>query len=160
MRDLRLVTLCSLAVPLCAVTTCMTVIVVAEWAGGAVLTARPPTNLAEAAASGRADLVFRMLRSGEPAAAVYDVHPDVISSAVRRATALEAAIWSRQLELIELFDREGAIPVDVRRQLVCLADDLVVADVVEYLGPAEPPCVPEQAMNAVIARTHGGEDAR
>jgi hypothetical protein len=146
----------SAAVPLCAVTAYMAVVVLGEASGRTVLAARPPANLAEAAASGRADLVFRMMRAGDRATAVYDVHPDVISSEVRRATALEAAIWSRQLELIELFERAGAIPDDARRDLACLAVDLGVDDLAEHLAPAEPACVDGQAKQAVVARTRAG----
>lgn len=153
LRDLRLVVVSAMALPLCAVTACIAALVIAEWAGGTLFAARPPANLAEAAASGRADLVFRMLRSGERATALYDVHPDVISSDVRRATALEAAIWSRQIELMELFDRAGSIPPDARRDLACLAGDLGVDDLVERFGRVDPACTPGQALTAVIERT-------
>lgn len=153
MRDHRFVIACVAALPLCVVTIYLAAVSLTEAGGGSLLAARAPANVAEAAASGRADLVLRLLRHGERADAVYDVHPDVISSAVRRATALEAAIWSRQLELVELLDREGAIPHAERRALACLAGDLGVDDVAEYLGPVEPACVPDEAYNAVAART-------
>lgn len=153
MRDNRLVIACAAAAPLCVVTIYLVAVSLAEAGGGSLLAARAPANLAEAAASGRADLVVRLLRQGQRADAVYDVHPDVISSAVRRATALEAAIWSRQLELVELLEREGAIPQTERRALACLAGDLGVDDVAEYLGPVDPACVPDEAFNAVVART-------
>lgn len=160
MRAHRLVIACAAAAPLCLVTIYLVAVSLTEAGGAALLAARSPANLAEAAASGRADLVLRLLRQGERADAVYDVHPDVISSAVRQATALEAAIWSRQLELVELLEREGAIAPDVRRALACLAGDLGVDDIAEYLGPADPACVPDEALEAVVARTRPDEATR
>jgi hypothetical protein len=134
---------------------------IAERSGGTLFAAPTPANLAEAAGADRADLVVRFLRAGQDPARVYPIHRDVISSAVLHATALEAAIWSRQLEMIELLDRAGAIPPagDARRALACLAADLRVDDIVEYLSlPDAAPCVPEQALNAVMARTVSAEE--
>ena len=65
-------------------------------------------------------------------------------------------MWSRQLEMIELLDREGAIPPEggTRRALKCLAFDLGVDEVAEYLATADDaPCVPEEARTAVMSRT-------
>jgi hypothetical protein len=155
MRDFRQIVAAALAAPLCAVIVSVTAVMLIERGGGTLFAARVPANLAEAAASGRADLVVRYLRSGQQPSSVYAIHPDVISSAVLEATALEAAIWSRQVELIELLDREGAIPHGtVRPALACLATDLGAADIVQYLtGRGDTSCVPEQALSAVMART-------
>jgi hypothetical protein len=140
----------------CLALLCALGVGLAERSGGTLFAAPPPANLAEAAGSARADLVVLFLRAGEDPARVYPIHRDVISSAVLHATALEAAIWSRQLEMIELLDRAGAIPPGggARPALACLAADLHVEDVAKYLTSADdPPCVPEQALNAVMART-------
>ena len=132
----------------------MAAIAGAEGAGGTWLAARTPANIAEAAATARADLVVRFLDAGEDPRRVYPLHPDVISSTVRHATALEAAIWSHQRPLIELLDREGVIPDDGRQALACLAVDVGVDDIVGYLSPAAPPdCVRGEAMGQVTART-------
>ena len=129
-------------------------IAAAEGAGGTLLAARAPANLAEAAATARADLVVRFLEAGEDPARVYSLHPDVISSTVRHATALEAAVWSHQRPLIELLDREGAIPADGRHSLACLAADVGVDEIVAYLSPGVPPdCVRGEAIGHVTART-------
>jgi len=150
----------ALAVPLAITAIGLGAIALSERVGATLLDGRAPANLAEAGASARADLVIRFLRAGEDPARVYPVHQDVISSAVLEATALEAAIWSRQLEIVELLDREGAIPHDggTRRSLACLALDLGVDDVAEYLAAADAaPCMPEQALQAVMARTRSAE---
>jgi hypothetical protein len=150
----------ALAVPPCLALLCALGVGIAERSGGTLFAAPAPANLAEAAGAARADLVVRFLGRGQNPSDVYPIHRDVISSAVLRATALEAAIWSRQLEMIELFDRAGAIPPgsSARRALACLAADLNVDDVVEYLADAgAAPCVPEQALNAVMARTTAAE---
>jgi len=129
-------------------------IAAAESAGGTWLTARTPANIAEAAGTARADLVVRFLEAGQDPARVYPLHPDVISSTVLHATALEAAVWSHQRPLIELLDRKGAIPGGGRHALACLAADVGVDDIVGYLSPAAPPdCVRGEAMGQVTART-------
>jgi hypothetical protein len=129
-------------------------IAAAETAGGTWLAARAPANIAEAAATARADLVVRFLDAGEDPARVYPLHPDVISSTVQHATALEAAVWSHQRPLIELLDREGAIPGTGRHALACLAADVGVDDIVAYLAPGAPPdCVRGEAIGRVTART-------
>jgi hypothetical protein len=91
---------------------------------------------------------------------VYPLHPEVISSTVRYATALEAAVWSRQLPLMKLLDREGAIPGGGGREaLACLAADVGVDDIVAYLTPVAPPVCPRgEAMGRVTARTKRAEE--
>ena len=150
----------AVAVPLVGVTIYLGAIAAAERAGGTWSAARAPANLAEAAGSARADLVVRFLREGQDPARVYPLHPDVISSIVRHATALEAAIWSRRLPLIELLDREGALPEGAdRRALACLAADIEVDDVVAYLSPdGAAACMPGEALEGVLARTRGAGD--
>jgi hypothetical protein len=126
----------------------------AERGGGSLFAGPSPANLAEAAASGRGDDVVRRLRAGEDAFRVYDLRPDVISSSVQRATPAEAAMWSRQLLMIHLLDRGGAIGDAQRPELACLASDLGLDDVVEYLSPAAPPtCNPQAARDRVLSRT-------
>ena len=129
-------------------------IVAAEGSGGTWLAARLPANIAEAAGTARADLVVRFLEAGQDPARIYPLHPDVISSTVRHATALEAAVWSHQRPLIELLDRKGAIPGGGRHALACLAADVGVDDIVAYLSPDAPPdCVRGEAIGHVTART-------
>ena len=78
----------------------------------------------------------------------------MISSTVQHATALEAAVWSHQRPLIELLDREGAIPDAGRHALACLAADVGVDEIVAYLSPGVPPeCVRGEAIGQVTART-------
>jgi hypothetical protein len=145
-----------LAVPPALALVCGLGVAAAERGGARLFAGPSPANLAEAAASGRADDVVRRLRAGEDAFRVYDLRPDVISSSVLRATPAEAAMWSRQLLMIHLLDREGALGDDAarRRELACLASDLELEDVVEYLSPGMPPgCTPQQARDRVVART-------
>jgi hypothetical protein len=149
----------ALALPLCSVSLYLAAIAVAEGTGGTMFAGRAPANIAEAAGTARGDLVVGFLRAGEDPAVLYPLHPDVISSTVRSATALEAAIWSRQLPLIRLLDSEGAIPAgDGREALACLAADVGVDEIVSYLSPGAPPsCNPGEAMRRVTDRTNPAE---
>src|SRR5512138_1841448 len=65
----------------------------------------PFRNVAEAAGMGAASEVLRLLGTGEDPNRVLPIRREIISSSVTRATALEAAIWSRRRELVELLDR-------------------------------------------------------
>jgi hypothetical protein len=118
-----------------------------------------PFNSAEAAAMGNAAEVIRFLRSGDTAMRVYPVRPEIISSSVQYATLLEAAMWARGLEMIRLIDAEGAIVGDdTRRDLACLASDLDLPDIAEYLGAGAPlSCEAGRALARVVARTSGKE---
>lgn len=124
--------------------------------GGHTLSSEGPVrNLAEAAALGSASEVVRMLSSGEDPLAVVDVRPFAISSSVRRASALEAAVWSRQAPMLQLFEKAGALRDEQTRQhVVCLARDLRAEEVAAALMPPEdaPDCPDGQTLAAVMAR--------
>ena len=110
-------------------------------------------NSAEAAAAGDAATMLRLIRLGDNPTWVHQVHPDLISSRIVRVTTLEAAMWARTIHIIRALDREGAIVGDdQRRELACLAHDLDLADVAEYLAPAAA-CVEGEAMKRVVARS-------
>jgi len=144
----------ALVVPPMLAIMCVVLVGVAERSGTTIFGGQPPANLAEAAALGRADDVVRRLDLGEDHQRVYDLRPGVISSAVLRATPTEAAMWSRRLPIVRLFDRAGAIDTARRRELACLAADLDLEDVVEYLSQAGPPrCAPHEARDRVLARS-------
>jgi hypothetical protein len=115
----------------------------------------PARNLAEAAALGHASEVLRLLSAGEDPNRVSLVRKEVISSVITKVTPLEAGIWSRRAQLVELFDRQGAIVGDeARHHLACLATDIGVEEIVEYLSPhATPECEHGQALNAVLERS-------
>ena len=134
---------------------CAVAIVIAERSGTTVFGSAPPANLAEAAAMGRADDIVRRIELGEDRHGVYELRPEVISSAVVRAMPVEAAMWSRQLLMVQLLDGEGAIRDSSERQaFACLAADLDLRDIVEYLSPAVPPqCTPDEARDRVLARS-------
>jgi len=97
----------------------------------------PPQNAAEAAAMATASEVLRFLRAGQDPNAIMPVRPHVISASVTRATALEASIWGREVELVRLLDREGAIG-DRRAYLACLSDALHADAITKYLAPQGP----------------------
>lgn len=153
----RLSCACTMAliVPLCLVSAGVAAVGLGEAVGITPFAGLTPHNSAEAAALGRAADLLRFLRAGEDPRRVYRIHRDIISSAVLQATTLEAAMWSRQVALINLLDTEGAIEGDeVRRALACLAADLDVKDVVEYLAPfGATHCEPGRALEGVFART-------
>jgi hypothetical protein len=127
----------------------------AEIAGYTQFSYEPPRNLAEAAGMGIASEALRYLRDGSDPNEVVFVRPDIISSEVTRVTALEAAIWSRRVQLVRMLDREGAIAdTAVRQHLACLAKDLAVADIVSYLAPAGlSQCAPGETSRSVAARS-------
>lgn len=79
-----------------------------ELAGKAPWPGLIPRNGAEAAAIGSADDVLRFLAAGEDPNAPMPVRPEFISPSVQRATMLEAAVFSRQEELIALLAAESA----------------------------------------------------
>jgi hypothetical protein len=146
----------ALTVPPCLALLCVLGVAVAERSGTTLFAAEPAGNIAEAAAMGRADEVVRRLARGEDRFRVYDLRPEVISSSVRKATLGEAAMWSRQLLMIQLLDREGALgDARTRGDLACLAIDLDVDEgIAALLSPSgAPECVPQQARDRVLART-------
>ena len=128
-----------------------------ELRGEAPFSPGPVRNIAEAAAMGHASEVLRFLAAGEDPNQVWPVRRDIISSTITMVTALEAAIWSRRVQLIELLDRQGAIVGDdSRRHLACLANDLEspVEEIVHYLSPRGPlNCPPGQALAVVLERS-------
>ena len=129
----------------------------AEQTGAAPLLLPRPANVAEAAATGSAADVLRFLRAGDDPRRVHPLRPDVISSAVLAATAPEAAIWSRQLEMVQLLEREGAIAASDRAPLACLAADVKADDIAEYLAPdRSATCRPGEALASVAGRTSMG----
>jgi len=153
----------ALVVPPALAILCVLAIVVAEPAAVPLFSAAPPGNLAEAAAAGRGDDVVRRLHLGDDLHRAYRLRPEVSYSPVLRATPIEAAMWSGQLLMVQLLDREGAIADSAHRQeLACLAADLEVdEEIVAYLSPADPPdCVPQQARERVLARATVDKEER
>src|SRR5688572_28344337 len=144
----------ALAAPPCLAIACLLAVVIGERAGTTVFGAVPPANLAEAAATARGDDEVRRLALGEDRFRVYPLRPEAISSTVLLATPMEAAMWSKQLLMIHLLDRGGAIrDAAHRRELACLAADLDAQDIVEYLSPQGPPdCIRDEARQRVVAR--------
>jgi hypothetical protein len=121
---------------------------------GPVAEERVPLNIAEAAGMEDAGEVVRRLRLGEDPGRILPVRPHVISSSIPFATAFEAAIWSRSVELVALFDREGA-PLDeqTRAGLACLAGDVKAEDIRSYLVKDHPvTCQQDAALKRIEAR--------
>ena len=144
----------ALLVPLRAATAGIMLVTAGERAGLAPFAGLEPQNSAEAAGLAHAGEVLRFLRKGEDPRQVYTVRPEIISSAVRRATTLEAAVWSRQLELVQLLDLQVTFGQDERAALACLAADLRVDDTVAYLVPdGTGHCEPGKALERVLARS-------
>jgi hypothetical protein len=153
---LPIVVAVALAAPIGVATTGIAWVAAGERAGIQPFAGLTPQNSAEAAALADAGGVLRFLRRGEDPHAVHPVRPEIISSAILWATTVEAAMWSRQLEMIKLLDRAGVIAGDEERaSLSCLAADLNIDEVVEYLAPeGASSCQPGQALARVTARTH------
>lgn len=154
-RQLLLVSRIALLAPICAATACVLLVALAERAGATPFSGLVPQNSAEAAGWGRASDMLRFLRDGEDPRRVQAVRPEIISSAIPRASTLEASMWSRQVELVQLLDQAVAFDDKERAELACLAADLEIDDVVEYLAPEGVAyCEPGAALKRVIA--HGG----
>ena len=111
---------------------------VSETLGHTLFAGDRAANIAEAAALGRGAEVLRLLHEGGDPAVVMAVHPDIISSSITRVTALEAAVWSRRVQMIRMLDRRQLIPGAARARLACLARDIRAADIAEYLGNSDP----------------------
>jgi hypothetical protein len=127
----------------------------AEIAGRTPFSSGPPANIAEAAGLGSGAEVLRLLREGQNPHVVLPLGPDVISTTVTRASAVEAAVWSRRFQLIELLDREGVLanPAE-RHMLLCLARDVGVDEIVAYLAKKDAaPCEAGRTLAAVQARS-------
>lgn len=153
---IRLPLACAVAllVPLGIAAAGVVLVAAGERAGLTPFGGLMPRNSAEAAGIGSAAQVLRLLRMGDDLHRVHPVDPAVISSAVLWATTLEAAVWSRQVELFQALDREGVIRAADRLEVACLAADLRVEDVVEYLAPdGAEHCEPGKAFERVLART-------
>ena len=133
-----------------------------ERAGASPFAGLVPRNSAEAAGLGRAAELLRFLEAGQDPYAGYPVRPEILSSAILRATTVEAAMWSRQVEMIKLLEREGAINgSEEGAALACLAADLKIDDVVEHLAPEGlSGCEPGLALARVTARTSSAGGAR
>lgn len=145
--------LAAAAVPPALALALVLAIGVAERTGVGLFADVAPSNLAEAAAAGRADDVVRRIRRGESVGEVYAVRQAATHSPLTRATPAESAVWSRQVLMVELLDREGAIAAADREELACLAFDLELHDIASYLAPAGAgACVPQRARERVLAR--------
>lgn len=142
------------AAPVVLATLAVVVFMLFEWSGRTLSSEGPTRNLAEAAAIGSLSEVVRFLQAGEDPNTLVDVRPFAISSSIHRVTGLEAAVWYRSSELMQLLDRAGAIRDDeTRHRLTCLATDLRVEDIVKYLAPdGATPCVPGQVVAEIEAR--------
>jgi len=124
-----------------------------ELLGWTPLSYPPPANVAEAAAYGLGSEVRRLVIAGQDPRAVYPVRPDAISSAIPRATGLEAAVWGRSARLIRMLDRMGFIDAPARRHLECLAGDIHSEDIRETLArSAASACEPGAAYKLVEER--------
>ena len=124
-----------------------------EALGWTPLSYPPPANVAEAAAYGLGSEVRRLVIAGQDPRAVYPVRPDAISSAIPRATGLEAAVWGRSERLIRMLDRMGLIDAPTRRHLECLAEDVRAEDIREALAQsAASVCEPGMAYKLVEER--------
>jgi hypothetical protein len=136
--------------------TCLVLVVACAELLGWTLLSVVPANIAEAAAMGNAADTLWFLQEGHDPRRIEDVRPEIISSEVTRLTALEAAVWSRQSELVALLDRRGAIGAEARRELACLAGDLGAEDIVaDFPDDIARDCVPGAARQRVVARASG-----
>ena len=151
---MRVIRMLAVALPPMAAVAAVALFAVLEAAGNRSIT-MAPANIAEAAGLANASEVLRLLRSGEDVSVVMPARPEIISSAIPRISALEAAVWSRHVELVHMLDARGVILGDERRRLACLAADLQIGDIVEYLSPKVPPaCEPGQVEQEIRSRAN------
>jgi len=142
-----------LAAPVVA-TLVLTVFVVLDVAGGTPLSYRGPSNVSEAAGMGLGSEVLRFLREGQDPRRIRSVRPDIISPNITQVTALEAAIWSRRIQLVRLLDRQGVLSdAGERARLACAARAIQLEDVERYLAPEGlSSCDPEALVGGIEAR--------
>lgn len=146
-------TLLLLAAPIVGTALFAITVAAGEQRGSNPFSAPPYRNSAEAAAAGDPATMLRFVRMGDDPTRIKVVGPEAISSQVLRVTTLEAAMWSRSIEMIHVLDREGAIIDDAQRKdLACLAVDLDMPDAKAYLAP-DAECVRGVAVERIIARS-------
>lgn len=144
-------------VPLLAATGAMLWVAASERSDRTFFPSSGPRNSAEAAAMGNAPAMLQFLRFEGSPMRMHPVRAEIIPSPVQWVTTLEAALWSRREEIIQLLDREGLIAdAEQRRHLACLATDLELPVIAEYLAPAHR-CVEGDALKHVIARSTEGD---
>jgi hypothetical protein len=126
----------------------------AERAGFRLLAPPAPRNSAEAAAVGDAASTLQLLARERPGI-VHRLRPGLLSDGIAAATTVEAAVWSRQLELIEVLDDRSLVTADPggRMALACLAVDVDAEEIALYLAGAEPACEPGAALSRMRARS-------
>ena len=126
-----------------------------DMAGETLFSYGLPRNVAEAAGMGNAAEILRLLPSLDDPRRVWPVRPEIISSSVRHATVLEAAVWSRSGGLMVLLDRHGLLAdAATRTHVTCLAMDLAAQEIVDALTDAgTPACQPGAALARVLARS-------
>ena len=151
----RLVVLWIAVVPPAVATAAIVWFSLAEMSGPTPFSSGPPANIAEAAGLGSGAEVMRLLRERKNPHAILPLSPDVISSTITRASAVEAAVWSRKFQLVELLDREGVLAdPEERHYLLCLARDVGVDEIVAYLARTDSaPCEEGRALKSVQARS-------
>lgn len=142
-----------LAGPIVGACVWLALIAGGESAGRRPFADAPLQNSAEAAAAADPAAMLRFIRQGDDPTRIHPVRRDLISSQILKATTLEAAMWSRRIEMIRLLDREGAIVgEDQRRELACLAADLDLSDVAAYLAP-DARCERGVAVRQIVSRS-------
>jgi hypothetical protein len=140
-------------VPLVVAAAWSVILVAGERMGRAPFAAPAPRNSAEAAAAGDAGLMFRFLHQGDNPHWIRTVRPDLKSSSVVQVTTAEAALWSLNVDIVRALDRVGAVgDRERRRQLACLARDVELVEIADYLMPTAD-CVPGEAIGRVRARS-------
>jgi hypothetical protein len=125
-------------------------IAVAESSGVALVGAVPTENLAEAAATGEAATVVRLVGAGQNPRGVIAARPGVTGLAL--VTPVEAAVLAGDAGMVQLLDRLGAIVGDDRLKVACLARDLDEAPIAEFLVPSGLSCEPGAAVAALRSR--------
>ena len=108
------------------------------WGGG--LWPAQRVTLAEAVATRDPAEVERLIGFGENPNSAMSVRPGLLGPTAVRVTPLEAAVWSRDAEMLALLLRRGAIPSESElRALRCLNDkehNSEVRTMLERLGTA------------------------
>ena len=144
---------CAVAIPVVAATVGVLLFAAVEVAWRTPLAYDRPRNIAEAAGMANGSEVLRFLRSGEDPTVVMEVRPENISASVSRVTALEAAILSRRIRLVQLFGRERAlVDSDQRERLACFAAELNEQGIADYLAPGGAACDPAGVYQEILAR--------
>jgi len=129
--------LMALAVPGCLVTAWLSAWLVLAPSDRHPMWRQPEVNLSEAAAARDLGEIVRLIGASEDPDAARDVRPGFVAATAVRATPLEAAVASKDVESVRILLMNGATMTDgVWQHLRCSAADDEMREFLDRRRPA------------------------